>query len=113
MPPHGHHHGTHQQGRGQVIRQGRDKEGQNASDPEYLAQRKATSNQPGSQGREHLTFIHGIYIHRREQEEHQFGKFEQIMPNGGGGVGITVHGIGDAHHKPDDPCGDNNRLGFA
>ena len=77
---HGHDHGAHQQGGGQVVGYRRDEERQPACDPEQGAVAEALADQPGAQGIEYLALVHGIDIgHGSQQKQEQFRVFHQVV----------------------------------
>ena len=107
-------HRAHQQGRGQVVRHRRDEEGQKASHPKEFTVAKTAADEPGAQGLEDITLVHDVDIgHGRQQEEEEFGEFQDIVTHGLPGLcRQIVLGVDDRDQHPDDAGGQHDGPGL-
>ena len=103
VPAHSHHHGTHDQCRGQVVRDRRQTKRQGTCDPEQAPVTKALAQQPYPQLVEDTPFQHGVDIgHRHQQEEEQLSVLQEVVPYGVFDFAIGAGGaIGQGHEYPD------------
>ena len=109
-----HYHGTHQQRGGQVVGNRRDKKCQYAGNPEQGAKAKTAANQPGAQGIKDPSFLHGVDVgHRYQQEQHQLSIFLQVVPESlFSFMTHAVTGIDPADNALDNAGGEDNRFGL-
>ena len=107
---HGDDDGAHHQGRGQVVRDRRDDEGQRARHPEEGAQREASVEQPDSQGVEDAPLLHRVDEgHGNDQEQEDLGEIEQVVPKASSAVCVSPSlGIEQADEDPDEPRADED-----
>ena len=81
-------------------------------DPEQGAIVEAAADQPDADGFENSPLGHGVDVgHGREEEEQEFGVFQNIMPHRVGHAGVAL--TEDRDQEPDQPAGQHHRNAFA